>query len=110
MPRHRPFDLLATRTCRLLGAGLLCLMPMLCHAEEALPDTAGDGPKAVPQAEGSRWAEIRRMLAPTGDGYLPTGSGERRIRSREELHRLREDIRANRDIYEVRERRGRPSR
>ncbi len=110
MLRHRPFDLLAARMCRLLGAAALCLLPAFGCAEEAGADVGAPATGALPQAEDSRWAEIRRMLAPQGDGSLPTGSGERRIRSREELHRLREDIRANRDVYEVRERRARPSR
>jgi len=110
MFRHRPLDLLANCACRLLGAISLCLLPAFAHAEEATTDVDVPVTKALPQPEDSRWAEIRRMLAPQGDGYLPTGSGERRIRSREELHRLREDIRANRDVYEVRERRARPSR
>lgn len=96
---------------RLLGPLVVSCALVAPGAAEEPVESLVAGP-AVPQdpikKESSRRAEIRRMLGPTGDGYVPASTSDRRRSiSREELDRLREDIRANRDVYEVRERAGR---
>ncbi|MCB1918010.1 MAG: hypothetical protein KDG52_20155 [Rhodocyclaceae bacterium] len=79
----------------------------------AVADDSDTGMAATAEATplvalGATWrAEMRRLLKPEGASYLPTSAAERRAISREERHRLREDIRANGDIYELRERPGR---
>lgn len=85
--------------------------PMPAGAEEpGDPPEAGSSmlaPLAPLNNEIARRAEIRRLLAPQGASYLPAPKRERRVMSNEELLRLREDIRANRDVYEVRDGGGR---
>ncbi|MCB1890074.1 MAG: hypothetical protein KDH20_20885 [Rhodocyclaceae bacterium] len=75
------------------------------RAEDRIGATV-EGAPAAKHPDGLR-AEIQRMIGTEGEGYLPASSaGRRRSISPEELLRLREDIRANRDIYETRERAG----
>lgn len=86
------------------------MLALVLATTSAIADDAvvgvGAPTDATPLADsGTSWrSEMRRLLSPEGSGYLPTSSTERRAISREERHRLREDIRANRDIYELRER------
>ena len=54
------------------------------------------------QSETARRAEIRRVMGLSGDSYLPVVERKRRSMTAEERMRLREDVRANRDIYEQR--------
>lgn len=89
-----------------LSSCLAVIAGGLARAEEA-HEGAPTTPAAVPKQPNGWRAEIRQMLGPEGEGYLPASTeGRRRSISREELLRLREDIRANRDVYETRERAG----
>ena len=102
MPRRSPMReiVLALSACLAVSAG------GVVHAEEA-HEGAPAAPAAAPKQPNGWRAEIRQMLSPEGEGYLPASTeGRRRSISREELLRLREDIRANRDVYESRERAG----
>ncbi|MCB1907967.1 MAG: hypothetical protein KDH15_11390 [Rhodocyclaceae bacterium] len=108
MPRQRPSASFACRQARVLCALAVSLSAAAAVADDsvaAVEVTADAAPLVGP---GASWrAEMRRLLAPEGAAYMPTSAGERRAISREERHRLREDIRASRDIYELRERSGR---
>ena len=72
----------------------------------ASPARADSNPQAEPavapavQSEVARRAEIRRVMGAPGDSYLPAVDRKRRAMTAEERMRLREDVRANRDIYE----------
>ncbi len=101
MPRRSLLreTILATTAC----VAWLASAPILADDADG---AAVEAPAAGKHPDGLR-ADIRRMIGNEGEGYLPASSaGRRRSISREELLRLREDIRANRDIYETRERAG----
>lgn len=108
MSRHRLSAPLFRRKVSALTVLALALATTSALADDAAV-AVGAATEATPLADsGTSWrSEMRRLLAPEGSGYLPTSAAERRAISREERHRLREDIRANRDIYELRERPGR---
>lgn len=111
MCRARRLSPAGAKAVRIGASGLLAAAALLWLAPPAWSQEGELGQAfAPPQTENDRRADIRRMLEPEGKAYLPTGSRERRVMSREELLRLREDLRANRDIYEMRERSARERR
>lgn len=83
----------------------LCILAVLTcvSASVACADDESFAVQGV-QAESERRAEIRRTMDVTGNTPEAQPAPRRRSMSAEERRRLREDIRANRDIYEIRER------
>lgn len=74
------------------------LVPLAASADD-------DGQQAhYGQSEVERRAEIRRTMDVANDRALRPSASNRRAMTAEERRRLREDIRASRDIYDLRDR------